>query len=68
MFMTVLQGIIAIPKLIDQVGALVKEIKELRAEGWFKSSGEVFARLGEAKTSEERKQSAKDLGELISGL
>lgn len=66
--MSILNAIIAIPKLIDQVGALVGEIKELRAEGWFKNSNEVFARLKDANTSEDRKKSAKELSDLIAGL
>lgn len=68
MFMSIVNAIIAIPKLIDQVSALVGILKHLQDENWFQNSNEVFARLKDAKTSEDRKKSAKELGDLIAGL
>ena len=48
--------------------ALQKMIKENQDEKWFQQSAATFSELASAKNSEERKNAAKKIASLYSGL
>lgn len=61
----ILQGLIAIPKLIDQMKELNNWFQTAQANGWFEKSAEAHQKLDKpGSTSEEKKQAAKEIGDL----
>ena len=68
MFAQILLAIKSIASIISTVKEIFKFIEDNKTEKWFQDSAEVFGKLKEAKTTDERKALAKDLRNLLGGL
>lgn len=69
MLSSILQAIIAIPKLIDQIKSLIGWFETAKAEKWFEKSADAHQQLDKpGSTSEEKKEAAKKIGDLWKDL
>ena len=67
-FWAIVEALKAIPALVGAIRELIEWRKKVESEEWFQASNEVFMKLKEAKTSEERAQRAKDITDIISRM
>ena len=72
MLANILSWLMAIPKaiagikdIIDSVRGIFDFIEANKNEKWFQQSAEVFATLQKAKTSEEKREAAKKIRDLL---
>lgn len=69
--MTILAAIGAIPEIIATAKEIIKFLKSVFGDDpkkFFKDANEVFAKLSEAKTPEEKQKSAREIQDLIRRL
>lgn len=66
--LAIINGLAAIPKLIEKVEDWLAISKQRKKEAWDKLSIEVERRLDAASTKEEIKQAAKDIQDLIRNM
>lgn len=65
MLSQLLQAILAIPRLISQIETLIKFMRRAEENHWFEKSITIERKLNEARTANEKMESAKDLQDLI---
>jgi len=64
--MAIPKAIAAIKDIMDVVKSILGFIDANKDEKWFQQSAQVFAKLQEAKTSEEKREAAKNIRDLLS--
>lgn len=64
-FLTAIQ---LLKDLVDSLKTLAQYVDKAKTEKWFQESAQVFARMREAQSEDERRQVASDLARLWSKL
>lgn len=67
----ILAALAAIPKLIELAGQILEFIKRITGQdpqGFIKKSAEVFSKLNQAKTPQEKEDAARGIQNLIRSL
>jgi hypothetical protein len=68
MFTSILKALLSIPELVATVKELIGWFQRANDEKWFQKSAETFEKLDGPTTTEEKKDAAKNIGDLISKL
>jgi len=60
------QALLAIPRLVFQIETLIKMMKRAEENHWFDKAEVLERKMGEAKSAQDKMESAKRIQDLIS--